>query len=108
MEASKDNSKLREELCILRKESDELRHELAKKSGEVDLLQRRVRDLESQLNKERDDHEAQLAAEREKIRQLQTELQLRFAEFTDLMNTKIALDQEITMYRKMLEGEESR
>lgn len=92
----------------MRKESDELRHALAKKSGEVDLLQRRVKDLESLLNKERDDYEAQLASEREEIKRLQSELELRFAEFTDLMNTKVALDQEILMYRKMLEGEESR
>uniref|UniRef100_A0A5K3FQP5 Lamin n=1 Tax=Mesocestoides corti TaxID=53468 RepID=A0A5K3FQP5_MESCO len=108
IDATRDGGKLREDLMIMRKQCDELCHELAKKSGEVDLLQRRVVDLENLLNKEREDYEAQLTSEREEIKRLQNELELRFAEFTDLMNTKVALDQEILMYRKMLEGEESR
>ncbi|VDM32472.1 unnamed protein product [Hydatigera taeniaeformis] len=107
-EANKDSGRLNDELLVMRRRCDDLCHELAKKTREVDLLQNRVHDLESLLNKAHDDYQAQLAAERDEIKRLKAELEQRFAEFTDLMNTKIALDQEILMYRKMLEGEESR
>lgn len=107
-EANRDGGRLNEELILMRRTNDDLSHELARKSREVDLLQGRIADLERLLNKAHDDYQAQLAAEREEIKRLRAELEERFAEFTDLMNTKIALDQEILMYRKMLEGEESR
>lgn len=76
--------------------------------AELDLLQRRVDELQRQLEQERRDHDAQLSMQREEVRRLKDELEESFREFTQLMNTKIALDQEILMYRKMLEGEESR
>ncbi|VDL92597.1 unnamed protein product [Schistocephalus solidus] len=106
--ASDESLRLRDEIIVVRKRADDLTHELAKKTGEVDLLNRRLSDLEHQLNQEREDFENQLRAQRAEVKRLQDELELRFGEFTDLMNTKIALDQEILMYRKMLEGEESR
>ena len=107
-EANKDASRLNDELLVFRRRCDDLNHELAKKTREVDLLQSRIHDLENLLNKAHDEYQAQLAAERDEIKHLKVELEQSFAEFTDLMNTKVALDQEILMYRKMLEGEESR
>ncbi|KAF5398989.1 Lamin [Paragonimus heterotremus] len=98
----------RSELIETRKRADELAHELAKKIAELNLLQNRVDELQDQLEKERKDHDEQLMFQRQEIRRLKDELEESFREFTDLMNTKIALDQEILMYRKMLEGEESR
>ncbi|KAF6777452.1 hypothetical protein AHF37_02994 [Paragonimus kellicotti] len=98
----------RSELIETRKRADELAHELAKKIAELNLLQNRVDELQNQLEKERKDHDEQLMFQRQEIRRLKDELEESFREFTDLMNTKIALDQEILMYRKMLEGEESR
>ncbi|CAL8093299.1 unnamed protein product [Calicophoron daubneyi] len=98
----------RSELLEARKRVDELEHDLSKKIAEIDVLQRRVEDLQRQLDQERRDHEMQLAAQRQEVRRLKDELEESFREFAELMNTKIALDQEILMYRKMLEGEESR
>lgn len=107
-DANRDGGRLNEKLISMRRVNDDLSHELARKSREVELLHSRIADLEKLLNKAHDDYQAQLAAEREEIKRLRAELEQRFAEFTDLMNTKIVLDQEILMYRKMLEGEESR
>ncbi|KAM3186475.1 hypothetical protein ACTXT7_004228 [Hymenolepis weldensis] len=107
-EANRDGGRLNEELTIMRRMNDDLSHELARKSREVELLHGRIADLEKLLDKTHDDYQVQLAAEREEIKRLRSELEQRFAEFTDLMNTKVVLDQEILMYRKMLEGEESR
>ncbi|KAL5110507.1 Lamin-B2 [Taenia crassiceps] len=107
-DASKETDRLRDELLVVRKRSDDLEHELAKKVAEVDLLKRRVDELERMRRHERDDYEKRLALQREELARLQRELEIHFAEFADLMNTKVALDQEILMYRKMLEGEETR
>ncbi|KER19910.1 hypothetical protein T265_11423 [Opisthorchis viverrini] len=98
----------RSDFLAVRKRADDLEHELAKKIAELNLLQHRVEDLENQLEKERREHDSQLSVQSEEIRRLRDELEESFREFSDLMNTKIALDQEILMYRKMLEGEESR
>ncbi|CAH8536669.1 unnamed protein product [Schistosoma rodhaini] len=106
--SAEDASRQRSELLIARKRADELSHDLSKKIAELELLQRRVADLERQLADERKDFESQLLFQRQEVNRLKEELEESFREFTDLMNTKIALDQEILMYRKMLEGEESR
>ncbi|VDO68035.1 unnamed protein product [Schistosoma mattheei] len=106
--SAEDASRQRSELLIARKRADELSHDLSKKIAELELLQRRVADLERQLTDERKDFESQLLFQRQEVNRLKEELEESFREFTDLMNTKIALDQEILMYRKMLEGEESR
>ncbi|KAM7537848.1 hypothetical protein Aperf_G00000073422 [Anoplocephala perfoliata] len=107
-DASKESDRLRDELLLYRKRNDDAQHELQKKEAELDLLRRRVEELERQRRQERDDYEKRLAAQRDELARLQRELEIRFSEFADLMNTKVALDQEILMYRKMLEGEESR
>nr|CDS25470.1 lamin dm0 [Hymenolepis microstoma] len=107
-DASKETSRLRDQLLIYRKRTDDAEHELKKKDAELDLLKGRVDELERLRRQERDDYERSLAAQRDELARLQRELEIRFSEFTDLMNTKVALDQEILMYRKMLEGEESR
>ncbi|CAH8845515.1 unnamed protein product [Trichobilharzia szidati] len=106
--SAEDATRQRTELLIARKRADDLSHDLSKKIAELDLLQRRVADLERQLADERRDFESQLLFQRQEVNRLKEELEESFREFTDLMNTKIALDQEILMYRKMLEGEESR
>ncbi|CAH8493845.1 unnamed protein product [Schistosoma turkestanicum] len=106
--SAEDASRQRSELLIARKRADDLSHDLSKKIAELELLQRRVADLERQLSDERKDFESQLHFQRQEVNRLKEELEESFREFTDLMNTKIALDQEILMYRKMLEGEESR
>ncbi|TPP59871.1 Lamin [Fasciola gigantica] len=107
-QSADDAHRQRSELLIARKRADDLAHDLSKKIAELDLLQRRVDELQRQLEQERQDHDAQLSMQREEVRRLKDELEESFREFTQLMNTKIALDQEILMYRKMLEGEESR
>ncbi|CAH8516038.1 unnamed protein product [Heterobilharzia americana] len=106
--SAEDACRQRSDLLLARKRADDLSHDLSKKIAELELLQRRVADLERQLTDERRDFESQLLFQRQEVNRLKEELEASFREFTDLMNTKIALDQEILMYRKMLEGEESR
>ncbi|VEL08476.1 unnamed protein product [Protopolystoma xenopodis] len=106
--ASTDITRIQSELSLARRRADDLAQELLRKEAEVGILGRRVSDLDRQLESERDDNDRMQRSLREEISRIKQQLEESFKDFTDLMNTKIALDQEILMYRKMLEGEETR
>lgn len=106
--SSADALSSREELMSLRKRLDLVGADLATKDAENKALNQRVHSLNELLSKERADYEAQLRMQREENAQLRSEIEERFRELNELMAVKIALDQEILAYRKMLEGEEER
>jgi hypothetical protein len=64
--------------------------------------------LEAQLAREQEHHEAALAGRDAEIRRLRTQMEEHLAEYRDLLDIKIQLDNEIQSYRKLLEAEESR
>lgn len=100
--------KARDEMMMWRSKAEKFDQELAAKLSEIDLLKKRIREIESLLSYERNEFEEQLKQYRDESNQLRLDLQKRLDDFSNLMSTKIALDQEILMYRKMLEGEEAR
>ena len=65
-------------------------------------------DLTQNLEDTNSAHRAQLAAKDNEIKRLLDELSRQLEEYQNLMDTKIGLDMEIAVFRRLLESEEDR
>ena len=68
----------------------------------------RIRDLENQLAREREEFRLRLAQKDDELAELRLTLEEQMQEYSDLLDIKIRLDREIDAYRKLLESEETR
>ncbi|BFY98400.1 hypothetical protein BsWGS_01440 [Bradybaena similaris] len=97
-----------EELTIARKSIDDLQSELNRLKSEYAGYEARIRDLEKQLARERDEFRSRLQQRDEEITHIRVQLEDLEVEYANLLEIKIKLDREIEAYRKLLESEESR
>ncbi|VDN00816.1 unnamed protein product [Thelazia callipaeda] len=87
-------------------------HELEKAGStyesQIEALNRKVIDLESQLRFTRDDCDVRISQRDKRIIELQEEIDRLLNEYQDLFDLKVQLDTELKAYQNLLEGEESR
>ncbi|KAJ8304166.1 hypothetical protein KUTeg_017749 [Tegillarca granosa] len=103
---SSDSS--REDLRVTKKKISELTSEVDKLRSQVTAYESRIRDLEDQLAREQDENAERLAAKDLELGELRQLLNDQMQEYSDLLDVKIKLDNEIMAYRKLLEVEEER
>jgi intermediate filament protein if len=103
-----DSTFHRDEMTRLRTSINDAREKLNDIEGKNTGLESQVKDLTRQLEDDARQYELALNERDAALRKMRDECQMLVGELQTLLDTKQILDTEIAIYRKMLEGEESR
>ncbi|KAL1783102.1 lamin-B2 isoform X1 [Sigmodon hispidus] len=101
-------SAAREELKEARMRVESLSYQLSGLQKQASAAEDRIRELEEALAAERDKFRKMLDAKEQEMTEVRDAMQQQLAEYQELLDVKLALDMEISAYRKLLEGEEER
>ncbi|XP_030076169.1 lamin-B2 isoform X1 [Microcaecilia unicolor] len=101
-------SAAREELKEARMRIESLSYQLSGLQKQASAAEDRIRELEEMMAIERNKYHKMLDAKEKEMAEMRDQMQQQLNEYQELLDVKLALDMEISAYRKLLEGEEER
>jgi len=110
-QVSRDANRLKEsqsELTEYRNNLSSLTAQIEALRSNKDYLERQLADVEDRYRREITSYQEQISNMTNALDKTKTEMTERLHEYQELLAVKLALDFEINIHRKLLEGEESR
>uniref|UniRef100_A0A4W5JUN5 Zgc:172323 n=1 Tax=Hucho hucho TaxID=62062 RepID=A0A4W5JUN5_9TELE len=99
---------VREEVSGAKKDILNKERDLEALKTKNEALEAQIHEAQEKYKKELEDLQARIEALKEELKSTKSKIALHLREYQDLLNMKMALEIEITTYRKLIEGEDLR
>ncbi|XP_008275844.1 glial fibrillary acidic protein [Stegastes partitus] len=99
---------IREEIAGAKKDIQSKERDLDSIRSRNEALEAQIKEMQEKYRKELEDLQARIEALQLELKSTKEKIALHLREYQDLLNIKMALEIEITTYRKLIEGEDLR